>query len=189
MRWAFLHCVLWEVAMLLNNGVRVLKTDDDVLSSVLDACVWVWFWTWRSRCFSKCAAVDWDHCGVDTSSPGSGVWDGMQNLGSKVSEVQTQVSGWMDSMRRSLQDALEFVSGALERDRAMDEDEDRTRGFDRAISPLRSLASRGRQSLRNLSQRSRQHFSLRRRTTTTNPNSVRHTNPLSVLSWEHSYDS
>ncbi|KAA0717481.1 hypothetical protein E1301_Tti022648 [Triplophysa tibetana] len=51
----------------------------------------------------------------------------MQNLGDKVSEVQTHVSGWVDSVRRSLQETLEFVSGALERDGAMDEDGERMR--------------------------------------------------------------
>lgn len=92
----------------------------------------------------------------------------MQNLGNKLSEVQTQVSGWMGNMRRSLQEAVEFVSGTLERERTVEEDEERLGTLGRAISPLRSFASRGRQSLRNLSQQSRQRFSLRRRASTSN---------------------
>ncbi|XDV21487.1 hypothetical protein PO909_026579 [Leuciscus waleckii] len=97
----------------------------------------------------------------------------MQFLGEKLSEVQTQVSGWMGNMRRSLQEAVELVSGTLEREgviNEVEEDEERVGRFERAITPLRSFASRGRQSLRNLSQQSRQRFSLRKRTTTSNSN-------------------
>lgn len=99
----------------------------------------------------------------------------MQFVGEKLSEVQTHVSGWMGNMRRSLQEAVELVSGTLEREGVIDEEEDKERvgRFERAISPLRSFASRGRQSLRNLSQTSRQRFSLRKRTTTSNSNNVR----------------
>ncbi|KAK7172575.1 hypothetical protein R3I93_002631 [Phoxinus phoxinus] len=97
----------------------------------------------------------------------------MQFLGEKLSEVQTQVSGWMGNMRRSLQEAVELVSGTLEREGVVDEeeeDEERVGRFERAVSPLRSFASRGRKSLRILSQQSRQRFSLRKRTTTPNSN-------------------
>lgn len=99
----------------------------------------------------------------------------MQFLGNKLSEVQTQVSGWMGNMRRSLQEAVELMSGTLEHEGVIEEEEDEERvgRFERAISPLRSFASRGRQSLRNLSQQSRQRFSLRKRTTTSNSNNVR----------------
>lgn len=99
----------------------------------------------------------------------------MQFLGNKLSEVQTQVSGWMGNMRRSLQEAVELMSGTLEHEGVIDveEDEEQVGRFERAISPLRSFASRGRQSLRNLSQQSRQRFSLRKRTTTSNSNNVR----------------
>lgn len=100
----------------------------------------------------------------------------MQFLGEKLSEVQTQVSGWVGNMRRSLQEAVELVSGTLEREGVINEEEDdeeRVGRFERAISPFRSFASRGRQSLRSLSQQSRQRFSLRKRTTTSNSNNVR----------------
>ncbi|KAI2665028.1 hypothetical protein H4Q32_003368 [Labeo rohita] len=74
-------------------------------------------------------------------------------------------------MRRSLQEAVELMSGALEREEVIKEEEDEQAGrFERAISPLRSFASRGRQSLRNLSQQSRQRFSLRKRVTAANSN-------------------
>lgn len=99
----------------------------------------------------------------------------MQFLGNKLSEAQTQVSGWVGNMRRSLQGAVELMSGALEREGVIEEEEDEERvgRFERAISPLRSFAARGRQSLRNLSQQSRQRFSLHKRTTAANSNNVR----------------
>ncbi|KAL0194153.1 hypothetical protein M9458_012449, partial [Cirrhinus mrigala] len=67
-------------------------------------------------------------------------------LGNKLSEAQTQVSGWVGNMRRSLQEAVELMSGALEREEVIKEEEDEERAgrFERAISPLRSFASRGR---------------------------------------------
>uniref|UniRef100_A0A8K9XE56 Tankyrase 1-binding protein C-terminal domain-containing protein n=1 Tax=Oncorhynchus mykiss TaxID=8022 RepID=A0A8K9XE56_ONCMY len=83
----------------------------------------------------------------------------MQYLGGKLSSAQVHVSGWVGSVRRSLQGALNLVWG--------DEEEGEGGGggrrFDRAVSPLRSFASRSRQSLRLFSVRSRQRMTLRRR--------------------------
>uniref|UniRef100_A0A673WCE0 Tankyrase 1-binding protein C-terminal domain-containing protein n=1 Tax=Salmo trutta TaxID=8032 RepID=A0A673WCE0_SALTR len=83
----------------------------------------------------------------------------MQYLGGKLSSAQVHVSGWVGSVRRSLQGALNLVWG--------DEEEGEGGGggrrFDRAVSPLRSFASRSRQSLRLISVRSRQRMTLRRR--------------------------
>ncbi|RXN36345.1 microtubule-associated futsch-like protein [Labeo rohita] len=108
----------------------------------------------------------------------------MQFLGNKLSEAQTQVSGWVGNMRRSLQEAVELMSGALEREEVIKEEEDEQAGrFERAISPLRSFASRGRQSLRNLSQQSRQRFSLRKRVTAANSNNVFNSPLQNICEW------
>ncbi|XP_031433383.1 182 kDa tankyrase-1-binding protein isoform X2 [Clupea harengus] len=104
----------------------------------------------------------------------------MQYLGDKLSAAQVQVSGWVGSVRRSLQGALDVVSGALQRgpqeveEEETEEDEGGGGGggggsgghgrFQRAVSPLRSLASRSRRSLRSLSLRGRQRLSSRKRT-------------------------
>lgn len=98
----------------------------------------------------------------------------MQFLGGKLSAAQLQVVGWVGSVRRSLQGALELVWGNTEEKQEEDnkdkeeEEEDSGDGggrFQRAMSPLRSFARRSRRSLRHFSIRSRQ--TLRRRTTET----------------------
>uniref|UniRef100_A0A3P8Z7C8 Tankyrase 1-binding protein C-terminal domain-containing protein n=1 Tax=Esox lucius TaxID=8010 RepID=A0A3P8Z7C8_ESOLU len=91
----------------------------------------------------------------------------MEYLGDKLSVAQTQVSGWMGNVRRSLQGAFSLVSSAVERgDRGAG---DSPGGFKRANS-LRSLASRSRDSIRRFSLRSQQRLSLRRRPGTSTPN-------------------
>ncbi|XP_070966925.1 uncharacterized protein KIAA1671-like isoform X2 [Oncorhynchus clarkii lewisi] len=99
----------------------------------------------------------------------------MQYLGGKLSSAQVHVSGWVGSVRRSLQGALNLVWGdeeevvVVKEEEEEKEEEDEGEGggggrrFDRAVSPLRSFASRSRQSLRLLSVRSRQRMTLRRR--------------------------
>lgn len=98
----------------------------------------------------------------------------MQFLGGKLSAAQLQVAGWMGSVRRSLQGALELVWGNTEekqeeedKDKEEEEEEsgDEGRRFHRAMSPLRSFARRSRRSLRRFSIRSRQ--TLQKRTTET----------------------
>lgn len=95
----------------------------------------------------------------------------MQYLGGKLSAAQLQVTGWVGSMRRSLQGALELVWGPAEEKHEEEEGEqeeeeeggDEAGRFQRAMSPLRSLARRSRRSLRRFSARSRQ--TLQRRAT------------------------
>ncbi|KAL2092305.1 hypothetical protein ACEWY4_012103 [Coilia grayii] len=85
----------------------------------------------------------------------------MEFIGDKLSVAQSQVTGWMGNVRRSLQGALSFVSSSVERGGGGEGGGEE--GFKRAAS-LRSLASRSRDSFRRLSVRS-QRLSLRRRTT------------------------
>lgn len=89
----------------------------------------------------------------------------MQYFGGKLSAAQLQVSGWMGSVRRSLQGALELMWGTTEEkqeeDKEEEEEEEIEDGggggrFQRAMSPLRSFARRSRRSLRRFSIRSRQ---------------------------------
>lgn len=98
----------------------------------------------------------------------------MQYLGGKLSAAQLQVAGWVGSVRRSLQDALELVWGPAEEkqeegagnEEEEEEEEDVVEGggrFQRAMTPLRSFARRSRRSLRRFSTRSRQ--TLQRRAT------------------------
>lgn len=101
----------------------------------------------------------------------------MQFLGGKLSAAHLQVAGWVGSVRRSLQGALELVWGNAEEKQEEEkkdkEEEERADGegrFQRAMSPFRSFARRSRRSLRRFSVRSRQ--TLQRRTTDTC--SVRH---------------
>nr|CBN81140.1 Uncharacterized protein [Dicentrarchus labrax] len=100
----------------------------------------------------------------------------MQYFGGKLSAAQLQVAGWVGSVRRSLQGALELVWGTTgekqeEEDKEEEEEEEEEDGgdgegrFQRAISPLRSFARRSRRSLRRFSIRSRQ--TLQRRATET----------------------
>lgn len=119
----------------------------------------------------------------------------MQYLGDKLSAAQVQVSGWVGSVRRSLQGALDVVSGALQRGpqevevEETEEDEGGGGGggggsgghgrFQRAVSPLRSLASRSRRSLRSLSLRGRQRLSSRKRTV--NGDAVRHLSQTHIV--------
>ncbi|XP_070992290.1 uncharacterized protein KIAA1671-like [Oncorhynchus clarkii lewisi] len=91
----------------------------------------------------------------------------MEYLGDKLSVAQSQVSGWMGNVRRSLQGALSVVSSAVERGGRGAEDS--PGGFKRANS-LRSLASRSRDSFRRFSLRSQQRLSLRRRPGSSTPN-------------------
>ncbi|GAA6067068.1 zinc finger CCCH domain-containing protein 13-like [Tachysurus ichikawai] len=86
----------------------------------------------------------------------------MDYLGDKLTVAHTQVTDWA---RRSLQGALTFVSNTVDRVR----DREEGGGFKRAAS-LRSLANRGRESIRRFSVRSRQH--LRRRISSTSPSST-----------------
>ena len=103
----------------------------------------------------------------------------MDYLGDKLSVAHSQVTGWVGSMRRSLQGALSFVSSGIERagrgsegggDGGGGEDGggEEGGGFKRAAS-LRSLASRSRESFRRFSLRSQQRLSLRRRATPSSP--------------------
>lgn len=89
----------------------------------------------------------------------------MQYLGGKLSAAQLQVAGWVGSVRRSLQGALELVWGSAEEKQEEEEEEDKEEEdeggegggrFQRAVSPLRSFARRSRRSLRRFSIRSRQ---------------------------------
>lgn len=88
----------------------------------------------------------------------------MQYFGGKLSAAQLQVAGWVGSVRRSLQGALDLFWSTSE-DK---EDEDKDGGgegdrggeggggrFERAVSPLRSFARRSRRSFRRFSMRSR----------------------------------
>lgn len=90
----------------------------------------------------------------------------MDYLGDKLSVAHSHVSGWVGSVRRSLQGALNFVSSSVER--GGEGEEGGGGGFKRASS-LRSLASRSRESFRRFSLRSQQRLSLRRRATPTSP--------------------
>lgn len=81
----------------------------------------------------------------------------MQYLGGKLSAAQLQVAGWVGSVRRSLQGALDLVWGSSE-DRQDEEPEEGADGggrFQRAVSPLRNFARRSGRSLRRLAARSR----------------------------------
>nr|XP_020448905.1 calponin homology domain-containing protein DDB_G0272472-like [Monopterus albus] len=97
----------------------------------------------------------------------------MQFLGGKLLAAQLQVAGWVDSVRQSLQGALELVWDSAEEkqeegdvDKEGEEEGGDGQGrFQRAMSPLRSFARRSRRSLRRFSLRSRQ--TLQRRTTET----------------------
>lgn len=87
----------------------------------------------------------------------------MQYLGGKLSAAQLQLTGWVGSVRRSLQGALELVWGTTEEKQEEEEiKEEAEEGggggerFQRAMSPLRSFARRSRRSLRHFSIRSRQ---------------------------------
>ncbi|KAL3059012.1 hypothetical protein OYC64_011032 [Pagothenia borchgrevinki] len=91
----------------------------------------------------------------------------MQYFGGKMSAAQLQVTGWVGSVRRSLQGALELVWGPAEdtqkkeEEDKVDEVEEEQGGdgegrFQRAMTPLRSFARRSRRSLRRFSDRSRQ---------------------------------
>ncbi|XP_022601293.1 uncharacterized protein KIAA1671 homolog [Seriola dumerili] len=105
----------------------------------------------------------------------------MQYLGGKLSAAQLQVAGWVGSVRRSLQDALELVWGPAEEkqeegeeNEEQEEEEEREDGggrFQRAMTPLRSFARRSRRSLRRFSTRSRQ--TLQRRATGTRSTQVK----------------
>ncbi|KAK5872823.1 hypothetical protein PBY51_013485 [Eleginops maclovinus] len=89
----------------------------------------------------------------------------MQYFGGKLSAAQLQVTGWVGSVRRSLQGALELVWGTAE-EKQKNEEEDKedeeeeehgSNGrFQRTMTPLRSFARRSRRSLRRFSDRSRQ---------------------------------
>lgn len=96
----------------------------------------------------------------------------MQYFGGKLSAAQLQVVGWVGSLRRSLQGALELVWGQEKQEEEEDdkEDEEEESGdeggrFQRAMSPLRSFASRSRRSLHRFSIRSRK--TLQRKATKT----------------------
>lgn len=87
----------------------------------------------------------------------------MQYLGGKLSAAQLQVAGWVGSVRRSLQGALELVWGNAEEkqeeendDKEEEENGDGEGRFQRAMLPLRSFARRSRRSMRHFSLRSRQ---------------------------------
>lgn len=91
----------------------------------------------------------------------------MQYFGGKLSAAQLQVAGWVGSLRRSLQGALELVWGQEKQEEDDKEEEDGEEGgnegrrFQRAMSPLRSFARRSRRSLHRFSIRSRQTFQRR----------------------------
>ena len=93
----------------------------------------------------------------------------MEYLGDKLSLAQSQVSGWVGNVRRSLHGALGFLTSSVERG---GRGEDGTGDFKRTNS-LRSLASRSRESIRRFSLRSQQRLSLRRRTAPNSPTAVR----------------
>lgn len=92
----------------------------------------------------------------------------MEYLGDKLSVAQSQVSGWVGNVRRSLHGALGFLSNPAERG---GRGEDGPGDFKRTNS-LRSLASRSRESIRRFSLRSQQRLSLRRRTAPNTPTAV-----------------
>uniref|UniRef100_A0A8B9GWA1 Tankyrase 1-binding protein C-terminal domain-containing protein n=1 Tax=Astyanax mexicanus TaxID=7994 RepID=A0A8B9GWA1_ASTMX len=97
----------------------------------------------------------------------------MDYLGDKLSVAHSQMSGWVGSVRRSLQGALSFVSSSIERGGGGGGGDggggvEEGSGFKRAAS-LRSLASRSRESFRRFSLRSQQRLSLRRRATPSSP--------------------
>uniref|UniRef100_A0A3B3Z8P9 Uncharacterized protein n=1 Tax=Periophthalmus magnuspinnatus TaxID=409849 RepID=A0A3B3Z8P9_9GOBI len=84
----------------------------------------------------------------------------MEYLGDKITVAQSQMSGWVGNVRRSLHGALSFLRTG--------QGEDGTGDFKRTNS-LRSLASRSRESIRRFSLRSQQRLSLRRRTAPNTP--------------------
>uniref|UniRef100_A0A3Q4M319 Tankyrase 1-binding protein C-terminal domain-containing protein n=1 Tax=Neolamprologus brichardi TaxID=32507 RepID=A0A3Q4M319_NEOBR len=104
----------------------------------------------------------------------------MEYLGGKLSVAQSQVSGWVGNVRRSLHGALSFLSTSAERG---GRGEDDTGDFKRTNS-LRSLASRSRESFRRFSLRSQQRLSLRRRTAPNTPTAVRRHTYTHTLSTE-----
>lgn len=83
----------------------------------------------------------------------------MEYFGDKLSVAQSQVSAWASNVRRSLQEALGLLSGAVERPEGPEAEETGS-GFRRGTS-LRGLASRSRESLRSFSARSQRHLSMR----------------------------
>lgn len=94
--------------------------------------------------------------GVSTGSCVS--FSAMQYLGGKLSAAQLQVAGWVGSMRRSLQGALDLVWSTSEDKQPEDREEEDKDGdgggrFQRALSPLRNLARRSRRSFRRFSMR------------------------------------
>lgn len=96
----------------------------------------------------------------------------MQYFGGKLSAAQLQMAGWVGSVRRSLQGALDLVWGSAEEkeeeedgNKEEEESGDREGRFQRAITPLRSFARRSRRSLRRFSVRS--HQTMQRKTTET----------------------
>lgn len=96
--------------------------------------------------------------GVSTGSCVSS--SAMQYFGGKLSAAQLQVAGWVGSVRRSLQGALDLVWRTSDDKDDEDKDggeEDQGGGgrFERAVSPLRSFARRSRRSFRRFSMRSR----------------------------------
>ncbi|CAB1315211.1 unnamed protein product [Coregonus sp. 'balchen'] len=114
----------------------------------------------------------------------------MQSLHGKLSSAQVHVSSWVGSMRRSLQGALNLVwknddeedevvkedKEEEEKEEAKEEEEEGEGGggrFQRAVSPLRSFASRSRRSLRLFSVRSHQRMRLRRRAADTSADQLR----------------
>uniref|UniRef100_A0A3P8VVL6 Tankyrase 1-binding protein C-terminal domain-containing protein n=1 Tax=Cynoglossus semilaevis TaxID=244447 RepID=A0A3P8VVL6_CYNSE len=88
----------------------------------------------------------------------------MEYLGEKLSVGQSQLSGWVGNVRRSLHGALSFLSSSTERG-----DRGGEIGDFRRTNSVRSLASRSRESIRTFSLRSQQRLSLRRRTAPNTP--------------------
>lgn len=90
----------------------------------------------------------------------------MQYFGGKLSAAQLHMVGWMGSVRRSLQGALEVVWGTEEEKQEEEEEDEEVVDvggrFQRAMTPLHSFARRSRKSLHRFSLRSRQ--TLQRRT-------------------------
>uniref|UniRef100_A0A665TK95 Calponin homology domain-containing protein DDB_G0272472-like n=1 Tax=Echeneis naucrates TaxID=173247 RepID=A0A665TK95_ECHNA len=107
----------------------------------------------------------------------------MEYLGDKLSVAQSQMSGWVGNVRRSLHGALSFLSNSVERG---GRGEDGTGDFKRTNS-LHSLASRSRESIRRFSLRSQQRLSLRRRTAPNTPTAVQQ--KQSVSNGEEGNDS
>lgn len=99
----------------------------------------------------------------------------MQFLGGKLSAAQLQVAGWVGSVRRSLQGALDLVWGHSEVKQEEEEDdkeeeEDVESGDgEQRFERLQNFVRRSRRSLRRFSVRSRQNHQRR----ATNTSSVR----------------